>query len=67
MFVSARSGATANPPLKKGKIKSDWVIVCGEEERHPEGNFYLHRCEGNKEIWKRIGPNAQEAATSPPV
>jgi hypothetical protein len=46
---------------KNGKIKPDWVIVRGEEEHHPEGNFYLHRYEGDKEIWKRIGPNAQEA------
>lgn len=24
---------------KNGKIKSDWVIVKGKEEHHPEGNF----------------------------
>ena len=46
---------------KNGKIKPDWVIVRGKEEHHPEGNFYLHRYGGDKEIWKRIGPNAQEA------
>jgi integrase/recombinase XerD len=49
---------------KNGKIKPDWVIVRGKEEHHPEGNFYLHRYDGNKEIWKRIGPNAQEAVNA---
>jgi integrase len=49
---------------KNGKIKPDWVIVRGREEHHPEGNFYLHRYEGDKEIWKRIGPNAQEAVNA---
>jgi hypothetical protein len=38
--------------------------VRGKEEHHPEGNFYLHRYHGNKEIWKRIGPNAQEAVNA---
>jgi integrase len=46
---------------KNGKIKPEWVMVKGKEERHPEGNFYLHRYEGDREIWKKIGPNAQEA------
>jgi len=49
---------------KNGKIKPDWVIVRGKEEHHPEGNFYLQRNDGNKEIWKRIGPNAQEAVNA---
>ena len=49
---------------KNGKIKSDWVIVKGKEEHHPEGNFYLHRYEGDREIWKKIGPNAQEAVNA---
>jgi len=41
------------------------VIVKGREEHHPEGNFYLHRYEGNREIWKKIGPSAQEAVNAP--
>jgi hypothetical protein len=49
---------------KNGKIKLDWVTVRGKEEHRPEGNFYLHRYDGNKEIWKEIGPNAQEAANA---
>jgi len=61
----ARSGAIANPQLEKTeKIKPDWVIVKGREEHHPEGNFYLHRYEGDREIWKKIGPSAQEAVNA---
>jgi integrase len=48
-------------PAKNGKIRPDWVIVKGKPEHHPEGNFYLHRYDGDREIWKRVGPNAQEA------
>ena len=47
---------------KNGKIKSDWVIVKGKEEHHSEGNFYLHRYEGDKEIWKKIGPKCPESS-----
>jgi len=46
---------------KNGKIRPDWVIVKGKAEHHPEGNFYLHRYDGGREIWKRVGPNAQDA------
>jgi hypothetical protein len=49
---------------KKWKNQTGLVIVRGKEERHPEGNFYLHRYEGGKEIWKRIGPNPQEAVNA---
>jgi len=49
---------------KNGKIKSDWVIVKGKEEYHPEGNFYLHKYDGNREIWKKIGPIAQAAVNA---
>jgi integrase len=46
---------------KNGKIRPDWVIVKGKAEHHPEGNFYLHRYDGDREIWKRVGLNAQDA------
>jgi hypothetical protein len=49
--------ALCKPALgKNGKIKPDWVIVKGREEHHSEGNFYVHRYEGSKEIWKKVGP-----------
>jgi integrase len=46
---------------KNGMIRPDWVIVKGKPEHHPEGNFYLHRYDGDREIWKRVGSNAQDA------
>ena len=46
---------------KNGKIRPDWVIVKGKAEHHPEGNFYLHRYDGGREIWKRVGLNLQDA------
>jgi len=46
---------------KNGKIRPDWVIVKGKAECHPEGNFYLHRYDSGREIWRKIGQNAQEA------
>jgi NAD(P)-dependent dehydrogenase (short-subunit alcohol dehydrogenase family) len=39
------------------------VIVKGKEEPS-RGNFYLHRYEGDREIWKKIGPNAQDAVNA---
>jgi hypothetical protein len=46
---------------KNGKIRPDWVIVKGKAEHHPEGNFYVHRYDNGREIWRKIGENAQEA------
>lgn len=46
---------------KNGKIKPDWVIVKGKEEHHPEGNFYVHRYDNGREIWRKVGQSAQEA------
>ncbi len=30
----------------------------GQAEHYLEGNFYLHRYDGGREIWKRVGLNA---------
>lgn len=46
---------------KNGKIRPDWVLVKGKAEHHPEGNFYLHRYDNGREIWRKIGESAQEA------
>ncbi len=46
---------------KNGKIRPDWVIVKGKAEHHPEGNFYVHRYDNGREIWRKIGESAQEA------
>jgi integrase/recombinase XerD len=43
------------------KIKPHWVYVKGVPEEHPEGNFYTMRLEGQRKIWKLIGPNPADA------
>lgn len=43
------------------KIKPLWVYVKGFPKEHPEGNFYTMRLEGQRKIWKLIGPNPADA------
>jgi hypothetical protein len=40
-----------------GKIKPDFVIVGSQEQKHPEGSYYL----ANKGQWIPVGENALEA------
>ena len=42
---------------QNGRIKPDWVIVDGREERHSEGNYYLDWYEGSKRIRLSVGKN----------
>jgi integrase/recombinase XerD len=37
------------------KIRPDWVLVNGRKEHHPEGNYYVHYLEGEKQKWEKIG------------
>jgi integrase/recombinase XerD len=43
------------------KIKSHWVYVKGKPEEHPEGNFYIHKLDHGRQVWKKIGPNPADA------
>jgi len=43
------------------KIKPRWVYVNGKPEEHPEGNFYIHRLDHGRQVWKKIGPNPADA------
>jgi integrase len=43
------------------KIKSRWVYVKGKPEEHPEGNFYIHKLDHERQVWKKIGPNPADA------
>jgi hypothetical protein len=38
-----------------GRIKPDWVIVNRNEERHPEGAYYIEWREGRKRIRESVG------------
>jgi integrase/recombinase XerD len=45
-----------------GRVKPDVVIVNGQEERHPEGGYYLDWTEGTKRVRESVGRDAQDAA-----
>jgi integrase len=45
-----------------GRVKPDYVIVAGREERHPEGAYYVEWYEGAKRIRRSVGKDAATAA-----
>jgi integrase/recombinase XerD len=45
-----------------GRVKPDAVLVNGQEERHPEGAYYLEWREGSKRCRLSVGKNAADAA-----
>src|SRR5207302_1699795 len=47
---------------KSAEVHPSWGFNSPfRHQRHLEGTFYLHRYDRNKEIWRKIGPKAQEA------
>jgi integrase/recombinase XerD len=46
-----------------GRIKRDIVIVNGQEERHPEGAYYLDWRRNGVRVRLSVGKNAQDALT----
>jgi integrase/recombinase XerD len=46
-----------------GRVKPDYVHVNGNEERHPEGAYYLEWREGAKRVRLSVGKDPQDAAT----
>jgi integrase/recombinase XerD len=45
-----------------GRVKPDVVLVNGQEERHPEGAYYLEWRDGAKRCRLSVGKNAADAA-----
>jgi len=45
-----------------GRVKPDWVVVDGHEERHPEGAYYIDWREGPRRKRKSVGKDAAAAA-----
>ena len=45
-----------------GRVRPDVVIVNGQQERHPEGAYYISWYEGKKLVRKSVGKDAQDAA-----
>ena len=44
-----------------GRIKPDWVVVDGQEEKHPEGAYYIEWREGGKRSRLSVGKDAAQA------
>jgi len=45
-----------------GRIKPDLVLVNGQQERHPEGAYYLEWRENGRRVRLSVGKDAQDAA-----
>ncbi len=45
-----------------GRVKPDVVIVDGQQERHPEGAYYLEWRESNKRVRLSVGKDAADAS-----
>jgi integrase/recombinase XerD len=45
-----------------GRVKPDVVVVNGNEERHPEGAYYLEWREGAKRVRLSVGKDAADAS-----
>src|SRR5438876_7568742 len=46
-----------------GRVRADLVIINGQEERHPEGAYYLEWREGTKRVRLSVGKDAADAST----
>ena len=44
-----------------GRLRADLVIINGQEERHPEGAYYLEWWEGAKRVRLSVGKDAADA------
>lgn len=45
-----------------GRVKPDQVMVNGQQERHPEGAYYLEWRENGRRVRLSVGKDAQDAA-----
>ena len=61
--VQTDSGARYCPVVQaaNGRIRPDWVVDNGKEEKHPEGAYYLDWYEGKKRIRLSVGKDASDA------
>jgi integrase/recombinase XerD len=45
-----------------GRVKPDWVKINGNQERHPEGAYYIEWCVGSKRVRLSAGKDAANAS-----
>ena len=52
-----------------GRVKPDYVLIGGKEQRHPEGAYYLEWREGGKRVRQSVGRDAgrRRSKTPPPA
>lgn len=63
--IETQSGSRYCPVVNSsGRIKSDWVIVNGNQERHPEGSYYLEWREKGQRKRLSVGKDAIVAFNS---
>ena len=64
--VKTAEGLRYRPVVEatNGRVKPDVVMVNGQEERHPEGGYYLDWTEGTKRLRVSVGRDAQDAAAA---
>ena len=46
-----------------GRVKPDFVLVNGKQERQPEGAYYLECGRTASGVWLSVGKDAQDAAS----
>ena len=63
--VQTDSGVRYCPAVisNNGRVKPDWVVVDGKEEKHTEGAYYLEWRDAGKSIRLSVGKDAQQANT----
>jgi hypothetical protein len=44
-----------------GRVKADWVVVDGEQERHPEGAYYIEWRDDGQRRRLSVGKDAAQA------
>ena len=47
-----------------GRVKPDYVLVDGREEKHPEGRYYIEWHEGRKRKRRSVGAEASHASAA---
>jgi len=45
-----------------GRVKPDYILIGGKQQRHPEGAYYLEWREGGKRVRQSVGRDAAAAA-----
>jgi integrase len=46
---------------KNNKIRPGYCLVHGQEYHDPDGIYYVRYSQGGKQLWEKVGPNAQDA------